>query len=145
VSNACERVEKAARKIEEAADKVQHIKPTISYAQTARTGGLRAATQEVAWDAPQKVHPKEEKRITVKIPNKSEARAIKDQSKEEIVARIQRVVGEKTANHTVLAVRQLRSGDLVVHIDSTAGKKNIETRTGWAESIAPSAVVRKRT
>jgi hypothetical protein len=62
-----------------------------------------------------------------------------------MVARIQRVVGEKTANHTVLAVRQLRSGDLVVHMDSTAGKKEMETRTGWAESIAPSAVVRKRT
>jgi hypothetical protein len=61
------------------------------------------------------------------------------------VARIQRVVGEKTANHTVLAVRQLRSGDLVVYMDSTAGKKEIETRTGWAESITLSAVVRKRT
>jgi hypothetical protein len=106
--------------------------------------GLRA-TQGVAWNAPQKIHPKEEKRITVKIPNKSETRAIKNQLKEEIVARIQRVVGEKTTNHTVLAVRQLRSGDLSVYIDSSAGKKELETRTGWAESIAPSAVVRKRT
>jgi hypothetical protein len=61
------------------------------------------------------------------------------------VARIQRVVGEKTANHTILAVRQLRSGDLVVHINSTAGKKKIKTRTGWAESITLSAVIRKRT
>jgi hypothetical protein len=51
VSNACERVEKAAKRIEEAADKVQYIKPTISYAQAARIGGPRAATQEVAWDA----------------------------------------------------------------------------------------------
>ena len=61
------------------------------------------------------------------------------------MARIQRVVGEKTTNHTVLAVRQLRSSDLIVHIDSSAGKKEIETRTDWAEFIAPSAVVRKRT
>jgi hypothetical protein len=143
VSNAYERVEKAAKRIEEVADKIQHTKPT-SYAQVARMEGPRA-TQGVAWNAPQKMHPKEEKRIIVKIPNKSEAQAIKDQSKEEIVARIQRVVGEKTANHTVLAVRQLRSGDLLVHMDSSAGKKELETRTGWAESIAPSAVVRKRT
>ena len=39
-------------------------------------GGTRAA-QGVALDAPQKIHPKEEKRVTVKIPNKIEAENIR--------------------------------------------------------------------
>jgi hypothetical protein len=42
----------------------------------------------VALDAPQKIHPKEEKRVTIKIPNKTEAEIIRYQAKEEIVARI---------------------------------------------------------
>jgi hypothetical protein len=143
VLDACERVEKAAKTIEEAADKLQSGQPT-SYAQAARMGSTKAA-QGVAWNAPLKIHPKEEKRVTVKIPNKTETQTIKQQTKEEIVARIQQAAGGKTANHTVLAVRQLRSGDLVVHMDSSAGKKEMETQTGWVKSIAPSAVVRKRT
>lgn len=145
VVDACERVEKAVTTIEAVAEKLRS-RQTASYAQAARIGGPRAVAQGVAWDAPPKIHPKEEKRITVKIPDKAEAHEIKRQSKEEIVARIQRVVGGETADHKVLAVRQLRSGDLIVHMDSAAGKKEMETRTGWAaESIAPSAVVRKRT
>jgi hypothetical protein len=43
----------------------------------------------VALDAPQKIHPKEKKRVTIKIPNKIEAEVIRHQVKEEIVARIQ--------------------------------------------------------
>jgi hypothetical protein len=99
----------------------------------------------LAPDAPLRIHPKEEKRVTVKIPNKAEARELKEQSKEHIVGRIQQAAGGKTAGHKVLAVRQLRSGDLVVHMDSPAGKKEMETQKSWAEAIAPSAVIRKRT
>jgi hypothetical protein len=79
-------------------------------------------------DAPQKIHPKEEKRVTVKIPDKKEADVIKHQSKEEIVARIQQRADGKDGSHTVLAVRQLRSGDLVIHMDSPTGKKRWKTR-----------------
>ena len=42
------------------------------------------------------------------------------------MARIQQSVGGQYAAHTVLAVRQLRSGDLVVYMDSSAGKKELE-------------------
>jgi hypothetical protein len=42
----------------------------------------------VALDAPQKIHPKKEKRVTIKILNKTEAEIIRHQAKEEIVARI---------------------------------------------------------
>jgi hypothetical protein len=80
----------------------------------------------VALDAPQKIHPKEEKRVTIKILNKTEAEIIRHQVKEEIVARIQQCAGGKDASHTVLAVRQLKSGDVVVHMDSAAGKKEME-------------------
>ena len=94
VLDACERVEKAAKTIEEAANKLQN-RQAASYAQAARTGGTRA-THEIALDAPQRVHPKEEKRVIVKIPDKTEAQIIKQQSKEEIVARIQQSAGGKT-------------------------------------------------
>jgi hypothetical protein len=103
VLDACERVEKAVKTIEEAANRLQDKQPA-SYAQAARTGGTRAA-QGVALDAPQKIHLKEEKRVTVKIPDKKEADIIKYQPKEEIVARIQQRAGGKDAIHTVLAVR----------------------------------------
>jgi hypothetical protein len=126
VSNACERVEKAAKAIEETANKLQNGKP-VNYAQAARTGNIRES-QGLAPDAPLKIYPKEEKRVTVKIPNKAEARELKEQSKEHIVGRIQQAAGGKTAGHKVLAVRQLRSGDLVVHMDSPAGKKEMETQ-----------------
>jgi hypothetical protein len=58
------------------------------------------------------------KRVTIKIPNKTEAEDIRHQAKEEIVARIQQCAGGKDASHTVLAVRQLKSGDLVVHMET---------------------------
>jgi hypothetical protein len=42
----------------------------------------------MALDAPHKIHPKKEKRATVKILNKIKAEVIRHQTKEEIVARI---------------------------------------------------------
>ena len=69
--DACERVEDAVKTIEEIIKKVQDTRPA-SYAQAVRTGSTRAA-QGVALEAPQQVHPKEEKRVTVKIPNREEA------------------------------------------------------------------------
>jgi predicted MarR family transcription regulator len=80
----------------------------------------------MALDAPQKIHPKKEKRVTIKILNKTEAEIIRHQTKEKIVARIQQCVNGKNASHTVLAIRQLKSGDLIVHMDSAAGKKEIK-------------------
>jgi hypothetical protein len=80
----------------------------------------------VALDAPQKIHSKKEKRVTIKIPNKTEAEVIRHQAKEEIVARIQQCADGKNASHTVLAVRQLKSGDLIVHMNNVAEKKEIK-------------------
>jgi hypothetical protein len=99
-------VEKAVKIIENTTNKLQLQDRPTSYAQAARTEGTRAASAPgVALDAPQKIHPKEEKRVTIKIPNKTEAEVIRHQAKEEIVARIQQCVGGKDASHTVLAVR----------------------------------------
>lgn len=81
----------------------------------------------------------------MKILHKAEAEEIRHQAKEDIVARIQQSAGGQHAAHTVLAVRQLRSGDLVVHMDSSAGKKEMEKQQSWIEVICPSAVARKRT
>jgi hypothetical protein len=46
--------------------------------------------------------------------------------KEEIVTRIQQSAGGEHMAYTVVAVRQLKSGNLVVHINSSAGKKEME-------------------
>jgi stalled ribosome rescue protein Dom34 len=59
----------------------------------------------MALDAPQKIHPKKGKRVTIKIPNKTEAEVIRHQAKEEIVARIQQCVNGKNASHTILVIR----------------------------------------
>jgi hypothetical protein len=45
----------------------------------------------------------------------------------------------------VLAVRQLKSGDLAVHMDSAAGKREMEEKKEWAKAIASSAETRKKT
>jgi hypothetical protein len=76
VSNAYERVEKAAKAIEETANKLQNGKP-VNYAQAARMGNIRES-QRLAPDAPLRIHLKEEKRVTVKILNKAEAREFKE-------------------------------------------------------------------
>jgi hypothetical protein len=99
-------VEKAVKIIEDTANKLQLQDRPISYAQAARAESIKAASAPgVALDAPQKIHPKEEKRVTIKILNKTEAEVIRHQAKEEIVARIQQCAGGKDASHTVLAVR----------------------------------------
>jgi hypothetical protein len=48
-------------------------------------------------------------------------------------------------SYIVLAVRQLKSSNLVVHMNSAAGKKKMEKQKSWAEVIYLSAVARKRT
>jgi hypothetical protein len=50
--------------------------------------------------------------------------------------RIQQCAGGKDASHTVLTVRQL-SGDLVIHMDSPAGKKEVESQKSWVEGNLP--------
>jgi hypothetical protein len=53
----------------------------------ARAGGVGVA-QGTALEAPPTAHPREEKRIMVRILNKTEAEAIKKQTREAIVSRI---------------------------------------------------------
>jgi hypothetical protein len=124
-------VKKAVKIIKDTANKLQLQDKPISYAQAARTGGTEGtestkAALRMALDAPQKIHSKKEKRVTIKILNKTEAEVIRHQTKEKIVARIQQCVGGKNASHTILAVRQLKSGDLIVHMNSAAEKKEIK-------------------
>jgi hypothetical protein len=99
----------------------------------------------LAPNAPLRIYLKEEKRVIVKILNKAEARELKEQLKEHIVERIQQAVDGKTAGYKILAVRQLRSGDLVVYMNSLVRKKEMEIQKSWAEAIALSAVIRKKT
>jgi hypothetical protein len=83
-------VKKAVKIIKNTANKLQLQDKSISYAQAARIKGIKSirAALGVALDAPQKIHPKKEKRVTIKILNKIKAEVIRHQIKEEIVARI---------------------------------------------------------
>jgi hypothetical protein len=96
-------------------------------------------------DSPPFVRPKDEKRVIVKITNKSEVKNIQSQSKKDIIQRIQHAAGGTQATHTVLAVQQLKSGDLAVHMDSIEGRKEIEKQEDWIKAIASSAVTKQRT
>jgi hypothetical protein len=69
-------VKKAIKIIKDTVNKLQLQDKLISYAQAARTEGTRAAPG-VALDAPQKIHPKKEKRVMIKILNKTEAEVIR--------------------------------------------------------------------
>jgi hypothetical protein len=139
---AYERVEKAAKRMEEAADKLENVKPVTSYAQAARAGNARILRTE---DSPPLMRPKDEKRVIVKIFNKSEAKDIQNQSRKDIIHRIQHAAGGTQAKHSVLAVQQLKSGDLAVHMDSIEGREEMEKKENWIKAIAPSAVTKQKT
>jgi hypothetical protein len=81
----------------------------------------------------------------VRIASKEEAEALKEQSREEIASRIQRVASEAHESHKVVAVQKLKSGDLAIHVDSPTAKKDLEAETSWVTSITPGAAVHKRT
>jgi hypothetical protein len=68
--------EKGIKIIENTANKLQLQNKPINYAQAARIKGIRTAL-EVALDAPQKIHLKKEKRVTIKILNKIETENIR--------------------------------------------------------------------
>jgi hypothetical protein len=106
-------------------------------------GGASAARCRML-DAPPAAHPREEKRIVVRLGNK-EVEAIKEQRREAIAGRIQRVVDEMQAKCRVIAVQKLRSGDPAIYVDSLTAKKDLEAETDWVESIAPGATVKRRT
>ena len=148
VNDASRRVEEAVRIVEKIAGKLEdrwrENGAGKSYAQAARRGAVDV-TQGKSLEVAPLAHPREEKRVIVRIPNKAEADALKEQPREEIVQRIQRGIGAEYTDRRVIAVRKLRSGDLAIHTDSVAAKQNMERETSWATEIAPGAVVRKRT
>ena len=81
----------------------------------------------------------------VRIASKEEAEALKEQLREEITSRIQRVADEAHESHKVVTVQKLKSGDLAIHVNSPIVKKDLEAETGWVISIAPGVTVHKRT
>ena len=140
VDHATNVILKLAEKLE---DRWKENTAPRSYAQAARRGN--AGVEYGKMEVPPAVHPREEKRIVVKITSKEEAVALKEQSREEIASRIQQVAGVTQANHKVVAVQRLKSGDLAIHMDSSTAKKDLEKETSWVQSITPGAAVRTRT
>jgi hypothetical protein len=70
-------VEKVIKIIEDTANKFQLQDRLISYAQAARTEEGTRAAPGMTLNASQKIHLKKEKRVTIKILNKTEAEIIK--------------------------------------------------------------------
>jgi hypothetical protein len=78
---------------------------------------------------PPTAHPREKKRIVIKIADRAEAEAIKEQTREDIAGRIQRVADETQRKHRVIAVQKLKSGNLAIYINNSAAKKALEAET----------------
>jgi DNA-binding MurR/RpiR family transcriptional regulator len=57
------------------------------------------------------------------------------------MARIKGNAGEEQTVSGVIVVRKLKSGDLVIYVNSCRAKKDIEETTEWAKRIAPATVV----
>ena len=66
----------------------------------------------------------------VRIASKEEAKALKEQLREEIASRIQRVVDEAYKSHKVVTVQKLKSSNLAIYINSPIVKKDLEVETG---------------
>jgi hypothetical protein len=148
VYDAYKRVEEAAKVIEKVVGKLEdrwkENNAQQSYAQAARMGST-GATQGTTPERPPAAHPRDGKRILIKINSKTEAETIKEQSREDIINRIQRATDEAQGKHTVIAVQKLRSGDLAIHMDSTTAKRDLEAETSWVQAITPGAKLRKQT
>jgi hypothetical protein len=69
----------------------------------------------------------EEKRIIIRLSNIIMAETISGQLREKIIKRITEGVDAAPANRQVVAIRKLRSKNLVIFIDSPAAKKEIKS------------------
>jgi hypothetical protein len=69
----------------------------------------------------------EEKKIIIHLPDTTTAEIIRDQSREKIIERIREGAGAAPTNRQMIAVRKLKSGDLIIYINSTMTKKEIKT------------------
>jgi hypothetical protein len=113
--DASERVEAAAKRIEEAAEKLRKqeeiIRGNITCAQAASRGVTRTYQRRNGHlgQAPA-ASPKKEKWIIVRIPDDTQTKAIGEQSREKIMARIKGSAGEEQTISGVVAVR--RAADL---------------------------------
>jgi hypothetical protein len=129
-----ERVETAAKRIEEAVGKMEKqegtIRGSVTYAQAASKGaaGVHQGRNGHLGQAPA-ASPREEKRIIVRIPDDTQTKAIGEQSREEIMARIRGDASDAQETSGVIAVRKLKSGDLAVHVNSSRAKKEMEEKT----------------
>ena len=81
-------------------------------------------------ETPPAARPRDERRIVVRIASKEEAEALKEQLREEIASRIQRVVDEAHKSHKVVTVQKLKSSNLAIYINSPIVKKDLEAETG---------------
>ena len=81
-------------------------------------------------ETPPAARLRDERRIVVRIASKEEAKALKEQLREEIASRIQRVVDEAYKSHKVVTVQKLKSSNLAIYVNSPIVKKDLEVETG---------------
>ncbi len=147
VNDACKRVEKMVKDIEKVAGKIddrwKQASAPRSYAHVTRVGNT-GVVLGAGVETPPTARPRDERRIVVRIASKEEAEALREQTREDIVSRIQLTADEAHANHKVVAIQKLKSGDIAVHMDSSAAKKDLEAETSWVRNVTLGATVRKR-
>jgi len=107
VNDACKRVEEMVKDIEKVAGKIddrwKQASAPRSYAHVTRVGNT-GVVLGAGVETPPTARPRDKRRIVVRIASKEEAEALREQTREDIVSRIQLTADEAYTNHKVVAI-----------------------------------------
>ncbi len=118
--------------------------PPTSYAQAARRGQACGAPPQSLREAPHE-SSKESKLVRVRITDQDEAQKLQAMSTGAILANLQESIGETPAVRSVIAVKKLPGGDVLLHTDSAEAKQRLQQKTEWVTKLSPAAKVHRRT
>jgi predicted PhzF superfamily epimerase YddE/YHI9 len=94
---------------------------------------------------PPKEDLKKERQVVIKLGEQEEVEALRKLPTKDLIERLKRQTGDTQAPRGVIAVRQLGSGDILIHVESKAEKERLEHDTQWIARIRASATIKKRT
>jgi predicted PhzF superfamily epimerase YddE/YHI9 len=88
---------------------------------------------------------KKERQVVIKLGEQEEVEALRKLPIKDLIERLKRQTGDTQAPHGVIAVRQLGSGDILIHVESKAEKERLKHDTQWIARIRASTTIKKRT
>jgi hypothetical protein len=118
--------------------------PPTSYAQAARRGQAGGAQSQSLCKAPHET-AKESKLVRVRIADQGEAQKLQAISTGAILANLQESIGEIPAVRSIVAIKKLPGGDILLHTDNAEAKQHLQQKIEWVTKISPAAKVHRRT